>query len=54
LEREEKILETVKSGITSPAEIVAAVYTDVNPKAHGMAERAVIAHLEKLKAEGRL
>ncbi len=54
LEREAKILEAVNSGITSPAEIVQAVYTDVNPKAHAMAERAVIAHLEKLAAEGKL
>jgi hypothetical protein len=34
-----------------PAEIVARVYTDVSPKAHAMAERAVIAHLEKLEAD---
>ena len=54
LEREEKILEAVKSGITAPAEIVTAVYTDVNPKAYGMAERSVIAHLEKLKVEGKM
>jgi hypothetical protein len=27
---------------------VARVYTDVFPKAHAMAERAVMAHLEKL------
>jgi ribonuclease/clavin/mitogillin len=54
LEREAKILEVVQSGITTPAEIVAAVYTDVSPKAHGMAERAVIAHLEKLHADGKL
>lgn len=54
LERETKILEAVNSGITTPAEIVQAVYTDVNPKAHAMAERAVIAHLEKLSAEGKL
>lgn len=54
LEREEKILAAVNAGITSPSEIVQAVYTDVNPKAHAMADRAVIAHLEKLAAEGKL
>jgi Beta-lactamase associated winged helix domain len=27
---------------------VEVVYTDVNPKAYPMAERAVLAHLEKL------
>jgi len=52
LERERNILETVRSGITDPKAIVAHVYTDVSPKAHGMAERAVIAHLEKLHDDG--
>jgi glyoxylase-like metal-dependent hydrolase (beta-lactamase superfamily II)/8-oxo-dGTP pyrophosphatase MutT (NUDIX family) len=54
LEREAKILEAVKSGITSPREIVTAVYTDVSPKAYEMAERSVIAHLEKLRIEGKV
>lgn len=54
LERERKILEAVSSGLTTPAAIVSAVYTDVSPKAHSMAERAVVAHLEKLAAEGSI
>ena len=54
LEREAKILEAVRSGISTPAEIVSVVYTDVSPKAYPMAERAVIAHLEKLEVEGKL
>ena len=53
-ERERDILTAVNSGITQPAEIVAAVYTDVSPKAYALAERAVVAHLEKLKAEGKM
>jgi ribonuclease/clavin/mitogillin len=48
LEREANILQAVKSGATTIKDIVAQVYTDVSPKAHPMAERAVIAHLEKL------
>ena len=52
LERERNILEAVRAGATTPKEIVEKVYTDVSPKAYGMAERAVIAHLEKLKDEG--
>lgn len=52
LEREQKILEAVREGDTTPQEIVARVYTDVSPKAHAMAERAVLAHLEKLEADG--
>jgi len=54
LERERNILEAFRSGATSPKEIVAKVYTDVSPKAHAMAERAVLAHLEKLRDEGLL
>jgi glyoxylase-like metal-dependent hydrolase (beta-lactamase superfamily II)/8-oxo-dGTP pyrophosphatase MutT (NUDIX family) len=51
LEREAHILKAVREGARVPAEIVARVYTDVSPKAHAMAERAVIAHLEKLEAD---
>jgi hypothetical protein len=42
----------VRSGATTPREIVERVYTDVSPKAYGMAERAVFAHLEKLRDDG--
>ena len=52
LERERNILEAFRAGATTPKEIVEKVYTDVSPKAHGMAERAVIAHLEKLREDG--
>lgn len=52
LEREQNILQAVRDDATIPREIVARVYTDVPPKAHAMAERAVMAHLEKLEADG--
>jgi glyoxylase-like metal-dependent hydrolase (beta-lactamase superfamily II)/8-oxo-dGTP pyrophosphatase MutT (NUDIX family) len=52
LERERNILEAVKEGATDPQQIVAKVYTDVSPKAYSMAERAVLAHLEKLREDG--
>jgi glyoxylase-like metal-dependent hydrolase (beta-lactamase superfamily II)/8-oxo-dGTP pyrophosphatase MutT (NUDIX family) len=52
LEREANILQAVREGASTAAEIVARVYTDVNPKALSMAERAVLAHLEKLEADG--
>ena len=52
LERERNILNAFRSGATSPKEIVAQVYTDVHPKAYAMAERAVLAHLEKLAEDG--
>jgi glyoxylase-like metal-dependent hydrolase (beta-lactamase superfamily II) len=50
--REELILVAVREGALTPKAIVARAYTDVPPKAHAMAERAVVAHLEKLEAEG--
>lgn len=52
LERERNILEAVRAGAITPKEIVARVYTDVSPKAYAMAERAVLAHLEKLRDDG--
>lgn len=51
LEREAQILAAVRQGASEPKEIVARVYTDVSPKAYAMAERAVLAHLEKLEAD---
>lgn len=54
LQREQHILEAVLSGITDPKEIVNKVYTDVSPKAYAMAERAVLAHLEKLREDGKV
>jgi len=52
LEREQNILNAVRAGDTTPKAIVDRVYTDVHPKAYGMAERAVLAHLEKLRDDG--
>jgi glyoxylase-like metal-dependent hydrolase (beta-lactamase superfamily II)/8-oxo-dGTP pyrophosphatase MutT (NUDIX family) len=52
LQREELILAAVREGASTPKEIVARAYIDVSPKAHGLAERAVLAHLEKLEADG--
>jgi hypothetical protein len=54
LDRERSILEAFRAGATTPKEIVAQVYTDVSPKAHALAERAVLAHLEKLRDEGMI
>jgi glyoxylase-like metal-dependent hydrolase (beta-lactamase superfamily II) len=51
LEREENILKAVRAGASTPKKIVERVYTDVHPKAHAMAERAVLAHLEKLETD---
>lgn len=51
LERERNILRAVREGAATPEEIVERVYTDVHPKAHALAGRAVLAHLEKLAAD---
>jgi glyoxylase-like metal-dependent hydrolase (beta-lactamase superfamily II)/8-oxo-dGTP pyrophosphatase MutT (NUDIX family) len=52
LQREQLILAAVREGASAPKQIVARAYTDVPQKAHAMAERAVLAHLEKLETEG--
>ena len=52
LEREQNILAAVRAGAGTAAEIVARVYTDVHPRLHALAERAVAAHLEKLSEDG--
>jgi glyoxylase-like metal-dependent hydrolase (beta-lactamase superfamily II) len=52
LDREQEILQAVRDGAGTTKDIVAIVYTNVSPKAHAMAERAVLAHLEKLIEDG--
>ena len=52
LKRERDVLAAVREGAGSPEEIVERAYTDVHPKMHALAERAVAAHLEKLAADG--
>jgi glyoxylase-like metal-dependent hydrolase (beta-lactamase superfamily II)/8-oxo-dGTP pyrophosphatase MutT (NUDIX family) len=51
LKREREILDAVRAGARTPAEIVARAYTDVHPRMHTLAERAVIAHLLKLEED---
>src|SRR5215213_9140204 len=52
LKRERDILAAVRGGASNEREVVARVYTDVHPKMHALAERAVAAHLDKLEADG--
>ena len=54
LEREQNILRAVSEGATTVKDIVTRVYSDVFPKAHPMAERAVLAHLDKLIEDGAI
>ena len=53
LERETKIVQAMADGAQLIPEIVKAVYTDVPEAMHKLAECSVLAHLEKLEAEGR-
>jgi glyoxylase-like metal-dependent hydrolase (beta-lactamase superfamily II) len=52
LQREVAVLGAVRNGAQSTADIVKLVYTDVSPTLHPMAERAILAHLQKLAVEG--
>jgi ribonuclease/clavin/mitogillin len=54
LDRESKILAAWSAGHQGPAAIVKAVYTDVAPALYGLAERSVLAHLEKLREDGKI
>ena len=54
LAREKKILMAWEQGHHDSSAIVREVYTDVAPAMHGLAERSVIAHLEKLREEKRI
>jgi endoribonuclease LACTB2 len=53
-QREADILRAWQGGRREPRDIVKDVYTDVQPAMHALAERSVIAHLEKLREEGRI
>jgi ribonuclease/clavin/mitogillin len=50
--RENKILDAVRAGAGTPAEVVALAYTDVSPSLYWLAERSTVAHLEKLEEDG--
>ena len=52
LMREGGILERLKAGDQTIAEMVAVMYRDVNPKLHGAAGLSVLAHLEDLVGRG--
>jgi glyoxylase-like metal-dependent hydrolase (beta-lactamase superfamily II)/8-oxo-dGTP pyrophosphatase MutT (NUDIX family) len=54
MERERNILAAWQGGTHDPGGIVREVYTDVPDAMHGLAERSVIAHLEKLREENRI
>jgi glyoxylase-like metal-dependent hydrolase (beta-lactamase superfamily II) len=54
LEREQKVVDALGAcpGFTA-RDLVPAVYEDVHPKLFAVAERSLLAHLEKLEEDGR-
>ena len=47
------MLAAIAAGPRTPAALVDILYTPVDPRLRGAAERNVLAHLLKLRAEGR-
>jgi glyoxylase-like metal-dependent hydrolase (beta-lactamase superfamily II) len=54
LDRERRIFEAWQGGKHGLSDIVKEVYTDVAPAMHGLAERSVMAHLEKLREDRKI
>jgi glyoxylase-like metal-dependent hydrolase (beta-lactamase superfamily II) len=54
LQREAQVLEAVRAGSRSRAEVVERVYAGVDPSLLPLAAQNVDAHLRKLRADGRL
>ena len=50
--RERSIIERLKQGDRTIAEMVAQIYRDTDPRLHGAAGLSVLAHLEDLVARG--
>jgi len=53
LDRERQIVDAMRAGPGTPAELVERVYTDVDVSLHRIAEMSLRAHLAKLAGEGR-
>lgn len=53
-EREEEVLAALEAGVETPAEITKIVYSAYPSELHPIAERSVLAHLQKLTTEGRV
>ncbi len=53
LEREGRVVDALAAGAAPVAELVPRAYPDVAPPIYPLAARSLLAHLEKLRAEGR-
>jgi hydroxyacylglutathione hydrolase len=54
LERDVQILDAVRAGAETVADIVARVYRQVSPALHPVARLSVLSHLQKLERDGRI
>jgi glyoxylase-like metal-dependent hydrolase (beta-lactamase superfamily II) len=54
LERESQILSALREGPSRVTDLVARIYVDLPEALHVVAGRSVLAHLQKLKAEGKV
>lgn len=52
--RERRVLDAWSRGMRSPGEMLPTVYDDVPKEAHPLAERQILAHLERLRRAGAL
>ena len=52
--REGKVLAGWRSGLREPQEMLSQVYEDVAPEAYPLAERQILAHLERLRKLGEI
>lgn len=50
--RTEQLVAALRQAPGTPAELVARIYTDVDPRLHGAARLSLLAHLEALAADG--
>jgi len=53
-ERERQVVDALEAGLTDVKAMVKRIYADIPEALHPMAERSVLAHLEKLEAEGHV
>jgi glyoxylase-like metal-dependent hydrolase (beta-lactamase superfamily II) len=54
LAREEQVLALWSAGTREARAMIPAVYPEVPPAVHPLAERQIVAHLERLERAGRL
>jgi glyoxylase-like metal-dependent hydrolase (beta-lactamase superfamily II) len=52
--REERILEAWNAGLRDPAAMLPTVYDDVPPQAWPLAQRQILAHLDRLRRQERI